>query len=258
MPHNRDFELTEVHYHIAALNAQLQQARTKEERDSLNEEIDALWSQEREVRIARRRRAAARRRWERIHRRPYPDPANFPPHDPSVQYLFEEKKIEQSYDDEWPAVDAERGILERVPGEGAFDLTQRIVREYAKTKDGDHKSVRRVLQRAYVAARKMQDEPDQFKLLQDDSFWNASLHKPTDALTSKWVVHFIMQAKTPHVRHLADKYVAILDRLMRDNVMTADARVGKMEGVEAAYEAWQRRPRLRGLKSGSRRQDGNG
>jgi hypothetical protein len=99
----------------------------------------------------------------------------------------------------------------------------------------------------------MQRERDQFDRLQGDPFWNASLHKPTDASTSKWVVHFIMQARTPNVRNLAGRYVAILDGLMRDKVMTIDAPVARMEGVEAAYEAWQRRPRLRGLKTGSRR-----
>jgi hypothetical protein len=104
----------------------------------------------------------------------------------------------------------------------------------------------------------MQREPNQFDLLQDDPFWNASLHKPTDASTSKWVVHFIMQARTPNVRNLADRYAAILDRLMRDKVSTIGLPVAGMGGVEAAYEAWQARKRLRGLKSGARRQGGNG
>jgi hypothetical protein len=104
----------------------------------------------------------------------------------------------------------------------------------------------------------MEREPDEFERLQDDRFWNASLHKPTDASTSKWVVHFIMRARTPNVRYLAARYAAILDRLMRDKVRPDDLRVARMEGVEAAYEAWQARQRLRGLKSWSRQEDGNG
>jgi hypothetical protein len=36
--------------------------------------------------------------------------------------------------------------------------------------------------------------------------------------------------------------------LMRDEVNTIDARISKMEGVEAAYEAMQARQRLHGLK----------
>jgi hypothetical protein len=58
-----------------------------------------------------------------------------------------------------------------------------------------------------------------------------------------------MQARTPNVRHLTG-YVVILDRLMRDKVCpSTDVRISNMEGVEAAYEAWQARKRLRGLKS---------
>ena len=138
--------------------------------------------------------------------------------------------------------------LESVPAEVAFDFVQRLAGEYAKIKDGDHQSLRRVLQRAYLAARKMQREPDQFERLKADLFWNASLHKPNDASTSKWVVHFIMRARTLMMRHLADRYAAILDRLIRDKVRTTGVRVAKMEGVKAAYEAVQGRPRLRGSK----------
>jgi len=153
---------------------------------------------------------------------------------------------------------AEGCALEEVPAEDAFDFVQRLAGEYAKIKDGDHQSVRRVLQRAYLAARKMQREPDEFKRLQDDPFWKASFYKPKDASTSKWVVRFIMQARTLCVRHLAAKYAAILDGLIRDKVRTTAARVARMEGVEAAYEAVQRRPRLRGSKLLSRRQGRNG
>ena len=149
-------------------------------------------------------------------------------------------------------------VLEAVPAEAAFDFVQRLAGEYAKIKDGDHQSVRRVLQRAYLAARKMQREPDQFKRLQADPFWKASFHKPKDASTSKWVVHFIMQARTLMVRHLAGRYAAILDGLIRDKVSPDDLRVAKMEGVKAAYAAVQGRQRLRGSKLRSRRPGGNG
>jgi hypothetical protein len=148
--------------------------------------------------------------------------------------------------------------LQAVPAEDAFDFVQRLAREYAQIKEGDHKSVKRVLQRAYLAARKMQWEPDQFERLQADPFWKASFHKPDDTSTSKWVVFFIMRARTPSVRFLAAKYVAILDRLMRDKVMPTGVPVARMEGVEAAYEAWQTRQRLRGLKSWPRRPGGHG
>jgi hypothetical protein len=64
--------------------------------------------------------------------------------------------------------------------------------------------------------------------------------------------------ETLNVRHLADKYAAILDRLMRDQVRPEDLRIAKMEGVETAYESAQARKRNRGLKSCSPRQGGNG
>jgi hypothetical protein len=158
--------------------------------------------------------------------------------------------------DEWLAVDGERGLIERVPAEDAFDFVQRIAREYAQIEEGDHQSVRRVLGRAYFAALKMQREPHEFARLQADPFWKAS--KPKDPATSKWVLYFIMQARTLSVRLLAGKYVAILDGLMRDQVSPDDLRVARMEGVEAAYESAQARPRLRRLKSQSRRPGGNG
>ncbi len=104
----------------------------------------------------------------------------------------------------------------------------------------------------------MQREPDEFERLQADPFWKASFHKPKDASTSKWVVQFIMQARTLMMRLLAGKYAAILDGLIRDKVSTDGLRVAKMEGVEAAYEAVQGRQRLRGSKLWSRRQGGNG
>jgi hypothetical protein len=263
MPNTRDFELiklADLRNYIEALKAQAQQARTKEARDSLDERIYALSSRERQIRVARRRNAALKRRWERMNDTTWPGPNRYP----LVQDWFsdkKDKKTEPPYDDEWLAVEEieEEGCaLEKIPGEAAFDFVQRVAREYAKMKDGDHQSVRRVLQRAYLAARKMQREPNQFDRLQDDPFWNASLHRPKDPWTSKWVVHFIMQARTPNVRNLADKYTGILDGLMRYKVMTTDLPVARMEGVEAAYEAWQARKRLRGLKSGSRRQGGTG
>ena len=192
-------------------------------------------------------------------RRPQPELPMYP----LVSPLFGEKKIEPPdplIGDELLAVEEVEGgcSVERVPAEAAFDFVQRLAREYAKIKDGDHKSVRRVLQRAYLAALKMQREPDEFKRLQADPFWKASFHKPKDASTSKWVVQFIMQARTLMMRHLAAKYAAILDGLIRDKVRTTDVRVARMEGVEAAYAAVQGRQRLRGSKLWSRRQGGSG
>lgn len=162
--------------------------------------------------------------------------------------------------EEWLCVEnGERGrVFESVPAEAAFDFVQRLAREYAKIKDGDHQSLRRVLARAYLAVLKMQREPGEFERLQADPFWKASSYKPEDPSTSKWVVRFIMQARTLRVRDLAAQYAAILDRLMRDKVSPDDLRIARMEGVEAAYKSVQRRQRLRGSKLWSRRQGGSG
>jgi hypothetical protein len=56
-------------------------------------------------------------------------------------------------------------------GEDAFGFVQRLAREYAEIKDGDHQAVRRLLQRAYLAVREMRRQPDELKRLQDDRFW---------------------------------------------------------------------------------------
>jgi hypothetical protein len=192
-------------------------------------------------------------------RRPQPELPMYP----LISPLFGEKKIEPPdalIGDELLAVEEVEGgcALEAVPAEDAFSFVQRLAREYAKIKDGDHQSVRRVLQRAYLAALKMQREPHEFARLQADPFWKASFYKPKDASTSKWVLLFIMQARTLMMRDLAAQYAAVLDRLLRDKVRTTDVRVARVEGVEAAYAAVQGRQRLRRLKSSSRRQGRNG
>jgi hypothetical protein len=171
--------------------------------------------------------------------------------------LFAGKEIEPSDDwlryehvavEEVPGPEGVRtALLESTRAEAAFDFVQRLTGEYAKIMDGDHKSIKRILQRAYLAALKMQAEPDEFARLKDDPFW--SFPKPTDASSSRWVVYFIMQARRPSARHLAARYTAILDRLLRDKVSPMAVRVARMEGVEAAYESWRRQRRVRELKS---------
>ena len=52
---------------IEAAKAELRHARTKEERDLLNEKIGLWERRQHEVRVAQRREAALRRRWERMN-----------------------------------------------------------------------------------------------------------------------------------------------------------------------------------------------
>ena len=58
--------LAQCRSRIRVAKAQLQHARTKEERDLLNEEIGLWERRQHEVRVAQRRQAAMRRRLERM------------------------------------------------------------------------------------------------------------------------------------------------------------------------------------------------
>ena len=58
--------LAQCRSRIEAAKAQLRHARTKEERDLLNEEIGLWERRQHEVRVAQRREAAMRRRLERM------------------------------------------------------------------------------------------------------------------------------------------------------------------------------------------------
>jgi hypothetical protein len=72
-----------------------------------------------------------------------------------------------------------------------------------------------------------------------------SRQKPRDPSTSKWVLHFIMQATTTNVRNRAGKYAAILDGLMQDKVeiSAVASRIKELGGIDAAYEAMRARTR---------------
>jgi GAF domain-containing protein len=59
--------LARLRHYIEEVKAQLQQARTKEERDLLNQKIGSLENRQHEERVARRRQAALARRWERMN-----------------------------------------------------------------------------------------------------------------------------------------------------------------------------------------------
>ena len=130
--------------------------------------------------------------------------------------------------------------------EGAFDFVQRLAQEYARKNEGHyHKTVTNFLQRAYLAALGIKKEPAEFERLKADPFWKAPWQRPKDASTSKWVLYFIMGAKTAEVRIRATKYAVILDNYLQwdwwpEEIITSIEYEG---GVEAAYEAIQARKR---------------
>jgi hypothetical protein len=150
---------------------------------------------------------------------------------------------QRTLEDVEAAHEAVHGIPKMVGGDDAFDFVQRLAREYAAIRDGDHQAVRRVLQRAYLAVREMRCDPDQFERLQADPFWKAPWRRPKDASTAKWVMLFIMRAKTVEVRIRATKYAVVLDGLQQDQVEigAVAARIKELGGIDAAYDAMRAR-----------------
>jgi hypothetical protein len=148
---------------------------------------------------------------------------------PLVVPLFEEKA--QPHDDG----DGNKIVWR----ETAFGFVQRLAREYAEIEDGDDQAVSRVLQRAYLAVREMQRQPDELKRLKADPFFKPPWRRPKDPSTSVWVMYFIMQARTPEMRDLAGKYAEILDGLQHDQVEigAVAARIKELGGIKAAYHA---------------------
>jgi hypothetical protein len=150
---------------------------------------------------------------------------------------------QRTLEDVAAAHEAVHGLPAMIGGEGAFRFVQRLAREYAAIKDGDHQGVSRVLQCAYLAMRKMQCDPDELERLTADPFWKPPWRRPKDASTSKWLMYFIVQARTPDARELASKYAEILDGLQRDQVEigAVAARIKELFGIEASYQAMRAR-----------------
>jgi hypothetical protein len=131
-------------------------------------------------------------------------------------------------------------------GEDAFSFVQRLARMYARMDEGDDKSVTRFLQDAYWAALRVKSEPDQFERLKADPFWEDWWQKPNNASTSKWVLYFIMRAKTTEVRILATKYAVFLNDYLQWNSSSSIEILQTIKhngGFEGAYEALRARKR---------------
>ena len=129
-----------------------------------------------------------------------------------------------------------------------------VAKEYATMEDGYHAKLRGFLRRAYDAYDLFREFPGTFEELKQDPFWEISRQKPKDLTTSKWVLLFIMQAKTPNVRIRASKYAKILDRFTRDGVKVGqvEGRISALGGVEAAYEHMVATEQGRALSSADR------
>jgi hypothetical protein len=77
-----------------------------------------------------------------------------------------------------------------------------------------------------------------YQQLTQDAFWESQRQKPKDLTTSKWLLLFLMGAKTPHDRALASKYTKILDGLARDRLKASrfPQRIKALGGLDAAHE----------------------
>ena len=116
--------------------------------------------------------------------------------------------------------------------------------EFAEMKERHNAEERQFLQRIYGVAARFRRQPGDFERFQVHPFWKQSGQKPKDPSTSKWLLHFIMQATTPNAGNLADKCAVILDGLIQTNVDDKRRRrthrgVG---GIGAAYAAIASKP----------------
>jgi hypothetical protein len=121
---------------------------------------------------------------------------------------------------------------------------ERLCGEYAEMKESQHAEVRQFLQRIYGVAARFRRRPGDFERFQVHPFWKETPQKPKDPSTSKWLLYFITQARTPNACDLADKKAVILDGLMQDKVedSAVAARIEELGGIGAAYEAIASKP----------------
>ena len=128
--------------------------------------------------------------------------------------------------------------------DNALSEAERLRGEYAEMKESQHAAVRQFLQRIYGVAARFRRRPGDFERFQVHPFWKETGQKPRDPSTSKWLLYFITQARTPNARDLADKKAVILDGLMQDKVedSAVAARIEELGGIGAAYQAIASKP----------------
>src|SRR5271165_1265597 len=103
-----------------------------------------------------------------------------------------------------------RPVLTPFPEE-TMDLARTVAQEYRDMEDGYHAQLHAFLGRAYSVYRSFQQVPESFELLKQDPFWENSRQKPKGLTTSKWVLLYVMQAKTRNAGTRASTYAKILD-----------------------------------------------
>jgi hypothetical protein len=128
--------------------------------------------------------------------------------------------------------------------DNALSEAERLRGDYAEMNERQHAEVRQFLQRAYGVAARFRRRPGDFERFQVHPFWKETGQKPKDPSTSKWLLYFITQARTPNAHDLADKKAVILDGLMQDKVedSAVAARIEELGGIGAAYQAIASKP----------------
>src|SRR5260370_15131827 len=94
---------------------------------------------------------------------------------------------------------------------------------YAEMKESQHAAVRQFLQRIYGVAARFRRRPGDFERFQVHPFWKETRQKPKDPSTSKWLLYFITQARTPHACDLAAKKAVILYGLSKHQAKASAA-----------------------------------
>jgi hypothetical protein len=132
-----------------------------------------------------------------------------------------------------------RPVITPFPEE-TMEFARTVAQEYREMEDGHHERLRGFLGRAYSAYLQFQEDNEAYEKLKDEKrFWKISRQKPPkDLKTSKWVLLYVMRAKTPNARTRASTYAKILDGLASKKVRAdrVPERIKALGGVEAAYD----------------------
>ncbi len=91
--------------------------------------------------------------------------------------------------------------------------------------------------KCYYAIKLFSKSPQEYQRLKDDEFWDNSRQTPKDQFIAKWVLYYVMQAKSKVVRDRAGKCARVLDSFLRQGmpVRLMDARLRALGGVDKIY-----------------------
>jgi hypothetical protein len=108
---------------------------------------------------------------------------------------------------------------------------------FSESSDGYRARLYTFLRKCYHAIKLFSESPQEYQRLKDDEFWDNSRQKPKDQFIAKWVLYYVMQAKSKVVRDRAGKCAKVLDSFLRQGmpVRLMDARLRALGGVDKIY-----------------------